>query len=117
MDVFVGAEVQFLSPTNRAVLSGFVVQKMRVQDMFDDYDAFEDSYPKGMVFYKIRVYDVVDLNLDRGEYNPPIVCSVPESKIEKVVKEQTTLDPDRKPPSKVDADFSQSSEENRSVSD
>lgn len=102
MDVFVGAEVQFLSPTNRSVLSGLVVQKMDVQDMFDDYDMFAESYPRGMTFYKIRVYDVVDLNMKRGTYNPPILCSVPASKIEKVILEQTELNPERKPPKEID---------------
>lgn len=104
MDVFVGAEVQFLSPTNRAVLSGLVVQKMDVQDMFDDYDMFTESYPRGMTFYKIRVYDVVDLNMKRRAYSPPIICSIPESKIEKVILEQADLDSDRRPPKEIDVE-------------
>lgn len=98
MDVFVGSEVLFESPADNSTLAGFVVQKREVQELFGDYDMHSDPYPSGMTFYKIRVYDVVDVNKESGIYKPPIICTVPATKIKKCVREQAEFEPDRRPP-------------------
>lgn len=96
-DAPVGAKVLFLSPTQNAILEGYIVQRAEMQEMFGDYEENPNyGYSADTVYYQIRVYAVRDL-LEDVEYHAPTVCKVPETKVQVVIDEDAEFDPSQHP--------------------